>query len=370
MVRAKTALTIALAAFVGLAVGCGEQEAPLHRSVVTPDGKSVVETAKSGEKQIVVRDRKQVGGEYDRVFPPVLSPDGGSVAFIAKSGDKYTVIKDGEAVCKPRALVLNPTYSPDGKSFAYAEPQGDNGAEWSVMKDGKRVGDLYARVGPPAFSPDSQSIAFAATKDGKTFVVRDGELTGAGDDDIRQLAFTPDGRALVYVAVDFDTGKRRLMRAGQKVSADYERIWGWAASPDGQSLAWVVRRDGQDVLVKDGVEVGGPFTANEVVGPVFAPDGRAVGFAVGHGKWRMKKDDAQLGDAFDADYVRELLFSPNGSSLACSATVRRSAFVLKDGKRVGGTYRAVSALKNSADGAHFEFHGLSGRRTRLVRIPW
>jgi hypothetical protein len=368
----RPTLPAVIAGLVALVVcpGCGERDEELHRPVVTPEGKSVIETVESGQKQTVVRDGKRIGSEYERVFPPVLSPDGESVAFVAKTDDGHVIVKDGKAIGEPASVVLHPTYSPSGKSFAYAEPRGQKGRDWCIVRDGKPVGGRYDYVGAPTFSPDGSSIAFAAKKGDKTYVARDGELTGPGHDDVRKLGFAPDGGALVYVVVDFETGEQRLMRAGKPVSPEYERIWGWAAGPDGRSLAWVARRDGQEILLKDGTEVGEPFTANEVVGPVFATDGAAVGLAVGHGTWSLRKDDARLGDPFEADYVRQLLFSPDGESLACSAVKRGAAFVVKNGLRVGGTYRAVSELKNSADGAHLEFHALVGGRKEQVRVPW
>jgi WD40 repeat protein len=369
MVPLRPMLIPVLCLLVSLLAGCDKSDDQTRQRGLSADGKSSLQTVKANGKQSVVHKGKTLG-THEQIFSPELSPTGDSAAYIARKGKTYQMFKDGKAVSKPCTMVLSPTYGPQGKSFAYAEGTGPRAETWRVVRDGKQVGDTYDRVGPPAYSPDGKSIAFAAGRDGKTYVVKNGVLGGAGYDDVLYLGFTPDGGSLIHVAVDFATDKKWLVRDGRKVSANYDRLWGWAASPDGSTLAWVARRSGDDVLVKDGTEVGKPFTTNRVVGLVFSPDGKSVAFAGGRGEWFLRKDDAPLGETFQADDVRQLLFSPDGSSIACSATERRSAFVLKNGSRVGDTYHAVSGLKNRSDGAHFEFHGMLGGRTELIQVPW
>lgn len=127
---------------------------------------SIVYTVVKDSGAIVIRDGKQVGGNYFWATKPVFSPNGVSMAFAASDG-KPLVVLDGKPI-RPQGEVENIEgiyFSPDNKSVAYAAKSGQF---WYVYKNDLRVSDAFEQVLPLMPNQDGKKIVFAGLKKGKT----------------------------------------------------------------------------------------------------------------------------------------------------------------------------------------------------------
>ena len=229
---------------------------------------------------------------------PSWSPDGSRIAFLTGRGSLALAVVSADGSNETRLVDAggigffpDPTsvaLSPDWQWVATTR----SGRLLAVRADGTATKDLapVSYGATPAWSPDSARLAFRLS-DGTLAVAR---LDGGSPEPIAPggtaLAWSPDGRRLVYAGgspadldihvVDSD-GDRDVVLAGGP-GAQLEPRW----SPDGRGIAFltqvdsgepfvlaVVRADGTGLRTYLGPGVGNPGTF------AWTPDGKALVFA-------------------------------------------------------------------------------------------
>lgn len=186
----------------------GDREGPKYttvsRPVLSADGKTLAYRATSdGKSRVIVGDKK--GLDFDEVWTPALSADGKHVAYVAKSGAKWCVVVDGvpgREFDEPPSTP-EPVFSPDGKRVAYGAVLGQGrqsgqGIE-AVFVDGNRVPAMFSHVSQIAFTPSGQHVVYVAERDGKEHLVIDRER-GDPFDSVYRYVISPDGKRVAFGA--------------------------------------------------------------------------------------------------------------------------------------------------------------------------
>jgi WD40 repeat protein len=248
-------------------------------------------------------EEQVVGPAYDQSTKYYLSPKGLHLATVQAKGSRFVVIFDGvegppydeilsAAVVDPvvfnennNATITHVTFSPDGTRFAYAAR---TGKEIIVVVDGKEIHRAPQTRPPAGYS--------------------------SLEDPVYQLAFTPDGKHVMWLAVVTELPKEYIGSLKQDLMG-YDRIRelkisrlmidGKPASPpfiqtvmrfptfNADSSRWVLLagRPGSDasgwMLIMDGKDLGDPGSvamAGKLDGfrninyslPRFTPDGKRL----------------------------------------------------------------------------------------------
>lgn len=291
----RSGIVLALAAAAGSAVILQGQNAPAGRPMAIDDLIGAV-----------------------RIADPQLSPDGQTVAFVrtttdvksgARNADIWSVAADGSS--QPRELIAGersestPRFSPDGKRVAFISTRDGAPQVYVADADGanvRRVTDLTKGVQPPlVFSPDGSRIAFVSDVypdcADEACNRRRHEEAGKNPVKVRRLTrllyrhwdeWREDIRHHVFVAGVEGGAARDLTPGDFDAPPVQQESGGIAFSPDGQTIAFVSNREGNDreawttnhdVWV---VPVGGGetkrITSNPAsdAEPVFSRDGRTI----------------------------------------------------------------------------------------------
>jgi hypothetical protein len=155
-----------------------------------------------------------------------------------------------------------------------------------VVVNGEAIAPPADEFLEPVLSPDGQHILRAGRRGKSWSVWLDGEPLGDAFDEIRGIGFTPNGRALF---------------AGRRKGA-------WT---------WFVGREEQ------------PFPSPEIGAIAVSGTHLAYGAKTPDG-WRVVLDGEPSGSAFDA--IVQILFSPDGSRLACLGLRQGQMVAVIDGK--------------------------------------
>lgn len=193
---------------------------------MSPDGKRVVYSRRTGEKQSDIYAAALDGskpialtqGGYNHT--PAWSPDGKKIAFITdRDGggpQVYVMNADGSnqtRLTKSDTRDYNPAWSPDGKRITYYAESGDQKDQiWLMNADGTGAKLLTAGVGHnifPAFSSDGARVVFTSKREGDAvFHIHSVKIDGT---DLKRLyeqeAFfarpSPDGKKIAFTAGRF-----------------------------------------------------------------------------------------------------------------------------------------------------------------------
>jgi dipeptidyl aminopeptidase/acylaminoacyl peptidase len=241
------------------------------------------------------------------VLPAAASaaPNTGAVVF-SKSSTVGKEVKGGLFAVRDGRLNqltedptdTEPNFSPDGRTIAFAR----GGDIYSIRPDGS--GQRQLTSGPeldslPKIAPNGRYVVFErqAVKDGPTSLCTVGALGGGlraltrGGDD-REAAFSPDGKAIVFV---------RASASGGAVNDDVYSI-----KPTGAGQARLTRTGGIDEFAPRYFAAGIVFSRGESTP---GPAAYADVFTMRRNGAKVKEQVAGVGSAYVEDVA------PNGKTL-------------------------------------------------------
>ena len=310
-----------------------------------------------------------LSGHTGSVEGLAFSPDGKTVAAGGLEDNTIWLwdIETGQRRGQPlsdRAGVREIAFSPDGKILASVSTAGTIQL-WDIETGQQRGQPLIShrrgRVHSVAFSPDGKTLA-SGCEDGAVIlwdILGRGSLGESLPLHIdRKVAFSPDGKTLASASCsnkedsrctqgeihlwDITTGQPR----GGPLTGPIDEVRSLAFSPDGKTLAsCTCRKTGASHYCTEG-EIhlwdvraqqprGGPLTGptDEVLSLAFSPDGktlasgscrkremRGVAFACVQGEihlWDVLTQQPRGGPlTFPSDEIKSLAFSPDGKTLA------------------------------------------------------
>ncbi|MGH9735800.1 MAG: protein kinase domain-containing protein [Candidatus Acidiferrales bacterium] len=203
----------------------------IHSTAISPDGKwlAYVQDDNDGHaiwvRQLATGSSAKVlagtSGEIDGI---TFSVDGNYLYFVKEEGSgngSGTLFQIASLGGMPKQILTNVdspiTFSPDAKRFAFVRDAGKTSSLLIADTDGGNVKNIVTTKDPayfpsegPAWSPDGRRIAIAETPDGdysdyfvETVDVDSGSIRRVGSrqwDFPRQIAWLPDGSALVFAA--------------------------------------------------------------------------------------------------------------------------------------------------------------------------
>lgn len=233
-----------------------------------------------------------------------------------------------EIVSRRRGRWTTPTFvvSPDGARVASVVRR--DGREF-VLTDGE-PGPAYdhiaaGRDGAPTFSADSAHLAYCGQRDAKWFVVADG-VEGPAWDAVRSLALAPAGGRIAYAGRH--GGTWRLVLDGREHPSPLGVPRNPRFSADGVRLAYIVGRDRERVVL-DGVP-GAPFGRIVSPGLVFSPNSARTAYVAVTPVGKTAVVDGNPGPFYDD--VGVPVFSPDSTRVAYLGKRDGVARVIVDGR--------------------------------------
>jgi WD40-like Beta Propeller Repeat len=281
------------------------------------------------------------GKVYEYVRDLTFSPGGKHSAYAASRCWLDPTVPDGSVIVRPddAVIVLDGV---EGKSYEFIE------GGLCISANGNHVAFVQAILSP-------------AQGDWKYRVVMDGK-EGRLYDHIDWMQFSPDGQRVAYVVRRKDDNY--LVVVGDKEGKIYDYVDGTRLrfSPDSRRVAYVAfapyvaSQDSREFNVIDGKE--GPKD-EEVGGVHFGVDSRHFYYKMsGNGNERYV---THKGEGKEYKCVDDFQMSPDGEHIAYQASSgdffhRNDAFVVRDGKE-GKSYFSVcgDSLRFTADGKHLEY---------------
>jgi len=258
--------------------------------------------------------------------------------------------------------------SPDGSRVAwvvgrqgkqYVVLDGEVGPAFDTVRTGVGGNVLYGGPGGPVFSANSRHFAYEGERDGKWFVVIDGE-PGEGWDAIGQLVLAQTGGRWAYSALR-DHHWRAIVDG---THTDYPSVSPrFTFSADASRLAWVTNDDGGFAVVVDGKR-SAPYRAI-VLGPGFSPDGRRVGYIARSRERLVAVVDGREMPAYDGPVTWGVVFSPDSQRFAYVAWRNRRMVAVVDGVE-GREYDKITTPTFSADSRRWLYAASSGGRWVVV----
>lgn len=190
-----------------------------------------------------------------------------------------------------------------------------------------------------AFESQGHSFDFACTLDGDRMTFTTGGKTRMLTRDAAPSAPAPAGAAQLV--------EQKLYALPPK-----DQIKFWQFSPDEKHFAYVRKRDKEEAVVLDGKPVGSYTEVDTLPGLVFSPDGQRLAFQVKKDAQSFVVQVSGRGVTADRMKITKLAFSPDGSRMACAAYEGQRQWVVVDGKKLGGDCRHPDHLEFTADGQH------------------
>jgi hypothetical protein len=346
----------------------------------------------------------------------IFSADGQHAMFIARRGDDQMAVVDGHELVG-YAMVDQFSFSPDGKQYAFVGRHDlQNGTPVMVVLNGKEGPGYFAIVGLQ-FSSNNAHVAYVSTvkdpsKPENTSLVIDGKNEKLFYQ-VHDFHFSDDGNHWAYVGQDF-TGNAKpgtsvqgahLMVDGKELAAfesiySYQlsadghvgytankrthmsaqsemvgdecagldaQVWDVAKghrfpahgasplylSPDGQHVAWLEERPGNNELslAVNGKHGLGYRGIHDIF---FSPDSQHINYVAiqgSNGNYVVRDED----EAGPYQGPITIFLSPSGKHVAFEVKGQQTAFVVEDGKQQT-TYEAIyGPLVFSPDGEHLAY---------------
>jgi hypothetical protein len=201
------------------------------RAAFSGDGRTVIARVGIDAKwAVAVNDAP--GAAYDEVGPPVFNHDASIVAYAARKGDKGCAVI-GASETEPCDFVYRIAVGQKaGVAVALL-----HGKTATLIHNGKEVYREGPRPNHLAISADGARLAYSESEDGRVRIVADGRR-GELFDGVDHLQFAPDGRTVVYTALQ---GEDPFLVVGEKRHGPFVPLTAPVFSDDGSKLALVVR---------------------------------------------------------------------------------------------------------------------------------
>ena len=309
--------------------------------VFSPDGRTLASASPGDEIRLWdahtgAHKQTLTGHTYGVTSSIMFSPDGRIIASASRDGEVR--LWDAHTGAHKQTLIaFSIAFSPDGRTLASAS-LGDEIRLWDAHTGAHKqtLKSDAGRIGSVAFSPDGQTIASGGDWDG-TIRLWDADtgahkqtLTGHTNSVTSVVVFSPDGRTLASIIGTSWRGEVRLWDAHtgahkQTLKSDGEDIRSIAFSPDGRTLAgtgwdwgevwlWDAHTGAHKQTLKADI-----YKASSVA---FSPDGRTLAGA--SWDWGVWLWDAHTG-AHEQTLkghtaaVASVAFSPDGQILASAS---------------------------------------------------
>jgi hypothetical protein len=343
---------------------------------LNPYGKAVAYVAKVGERACVVHNGKR-GKLYDKIeaITLAISPNGKRVAYGALNGDKSYVVVDGVEK-GPFADRGRISFSPDSNHVAYDV---QIGTKWFMCVDNKINDGAPSYVDKSVFSSDSSRLSYVEGTDISgvyRLVISDLKLTQNTALTIADPVVVVNPAKTVVAAVEKHQDKWNVItfdfKSPDKIKADEpsDDIKQLTWSEDGKALAYVAARNGKSYVVLNGKsellpdgEYPWPF--------VVRSNNNGVGIFIVHAN--DKVTSAYLHHAFAPDRIKNkaykegahLTYSVDGKHYAYVAIYNEKFTIIVDGKE-GPFFERVVTPHFSPDGKFLVYRARQDNKRFVV----
>lgn len=210
-----------------------------------------------GKQRVIIVDFNKPdqiteGAVFDAILKPVFGSDGVSVAYAAQRGRNRYLVYDGKEQRLPddadiESIAIHPDHKGVGAIMASQEKYFLLEAFLARAASEKKYDEATGLV----YSKDGSHHAYVAAQDKSVFAVVDGN-EGPVYDMIVKPSFTPDGKSVIYRARK--DGQRFLIVSdlnGKVIRqhAAYEQVFPPVFTADGKSVAYGVK-DGNQLIWK------------------------------------------------------------------------------------------------------------------------
>lgn len=360
---------------------------------ISPDSKTIAFVWNGGGNQFDIYS-KSIGSSAEPLrlihdslpsIHPAWSPDGKQLAFIREAGAEPSLSRaaGGEAqlivfdtVTHRERLIRrmqdslgmwgpgNPldgcqtlSWSPQGDQIILTDPSGGEhelisistvtGEQTTISNPGDTDQDCYSRL-----SPDGKTIAFVRLISHAAGYLYTVDVTGnhlhritQNVDDIRGLAWTPDGSHLVFAAKEAGVYQLRMISAQGGESLPLPAATASASDPfvssDGKFVVFVEGHENWNIwrVPLIGGAIGEPqrflASAGQNHSPSFSPDGRTVALVSDRSGspeiWLCDRDGQHLRQLthFGGPWLGTIRWSPDGSSIVFDARPKGHSAVFR-----------------------------------------
>lgn len=329
----------------------------------SPDGQRLFYMGRDEDKRFVVE------GSY--AHPPadtldwdslVVTPDSSVIAYTAYINGAWRIVVNGDPGPAWDRIVSGPVITSTGPSVFYTTFH--NGQYHLVDRHTAGPG-MYLIDSPPVASDDGRVFAYWAMGNDQVWRVFRNHKPIRGYDANRpgQLAVSADGQSLA--AVIKRNGQWYVVQ-DRKPGPAYTAIGQGSLrfSPDSKRIAYAVRKQTGWAVIIDGKEQA-TYAQLAGGGLLFSPDSkRFVYVALTEGRWSLIEDN-QAHPAFSQIDTQTIAFSPDSKRIAyLVSNIGRPAVVL-DGQLLG-EYDDVQYPTFSPDSKHLVYAATLADKTRLL----
>ncbi|GAA0436606.1 hypothetical protein Acor_82850 [Acrocarpospora corrugata] len=368
----------------------------------SPDGKTLAVGERQAEALYVrlwdVTARRYIGAPIAKHngpgCPQAFSPDGRTIAIGLGDGDGGIRLVDVDTrkqireVKTDNSMGLNDlVFTPDGTGVIATGSQSTG--LWSVP-DLRPISEPLSAAGALSLGPDGHTLLLSAYSGLRILnlnIAREVAPQTPAEDEVIDLAFSPDGRTLATQGADdmvrfWDTQKRETLGRPLKVAANnpmksecYED--GMAFSSEGDLLATTDGRGATIWEVETRRRVMSPFKEHQgsVDGVDFSPDGAML--AVGNDDNSVRLWDVASGRRVGkrlighTDGITKVVYGPNDGAVLATGSDDGTARLWDAASRqevvppLTGHNESVTELAFSPDGAILATASLADRTIRL-----